>query len=243
MIDPVDGQDAATKAYVDDLIIGFGLTMGSSGIERLLNIGFNLVDLISSGATPIELWEGGVPADSIYGKTYAGGLIFYLDTLDIHPTFEGLVAAPTDAPIGLPWGYSGYGDGCNSVATGARSTGIGAGATNTMTVLNAACDSTWSAFNYVDTLRLGGYGDWFLPSKDELYEMYKHLPRYNCSAALPGHVDNTLCPTSLGGFAADSYWSSTENEYNIAWLQFFNNGRQLTVNKFDLTTVRAVRAF
>jgi hypothetical protein len=117
------------------------------------------------------------------------------------------------------------------------------GATNTITVLNASCDSTGSAFVYVNTLSLDGYTDWFLPSKDELYEMYKNLYRYDCSAAPPGGSNASACTTSLGGFAGLFYWSSSESDGNSAGLQDFNFGNQYYLDKRSFDRVRAIRAF
>jgi hypothetical protein len=79
-------------------------------------------------------------------------------------------------------------------------------------------------------LELGGYDDWFLPSKDELYLMYENL-----------HV------MEIGGFRNLSYWSSSENEsgnISFAWRQYFMDG---VVSSWEPKTrvhrVRAIRAF
>lgn len=42
-------------------------------------------------------------------------------------------------------------------------------------------------------------------------------------------------------FAADNYWSSTENSATNAWNQNFNNGNQNNNNKNNSNYVRAVR--
>ena len=56
----------------------------------------------------------------------------------------------------------------------------------------------------IDSLVFCGYSDWFLPSKDELWEMLQVL-----------HVSN------LGGFAGDTYASSSEvNQFNIYAVAF-----------------------
>jgi hypothetical protein len=77
-------------------------------------------------------------------------------------------------------------------------------------------------------LVLGGQSDWFLPSKDELDQMYINLH----SASTP-----------LGGFSAGSYWSSSEVADGNAWGQFFNVGYQNDNGKGATDYVRPVRAF
>ena len=69
------------------------------------------------------------------------------------------------------------------------------------------------------------YDDWFLPSKDELNQLYVNR-------------------AAIGGFTNNSYWSSTESDDGInAWIEEFPTGYQYTANKNSTGTVRAVRAF
>ncbi|NBW59983.1 MAG: DUF1566 domain-containing protein, partial [Crocinitomicaceae bacterium] len=76
-------------------------------------------------------------------------------------------------------------------------------------------------------LVLGGYSDWYLPSKDELNQVY-------------------LNRVAIGGFVTVyyGYWSSTESGSTTAWCQNFLNGYQYTDDKsYSYGRVRAVRAF
>jgi hypothetical protein len=73
---------------------------------------------------------------------------------------------------------------------------------------------------------LGGYSDWFLPSKDELNAMYGK------KAAIGGFVN-----------ASFWYWSSSEFSGTNARGQTFGVGSQNNYNKSTLDHVRAVRAF
>jgi hypothetical protein len=78
----------------------------------------------------------------------------------------------------------------------------------------------------------GVYSNWYLPSKDELNQMY---------------INKTTLE-AVSGFAAfaddDYYWSSTEGANNTEWLQDFYNGNQGSLSKsFPNGSVRAVRAF
>jgi hypothetical protein len=73
---------------------------------------------------------------------------------------------------------------------------------------------------------LNGYGDWFLPSKDELDLMYKNLKA-----------------KSLGNFGDGTYWSSSQRDSRFAWFQSFGNGNRDNYLRLGRKSVRAVRAF
>ena len=76
------------------------------------------------------------------------------------------------------------------------------------------------------TLEGQKFRDWRLPTKYELLEMYVNLQ-------LQG----------LGGFDIYNYWSSTENDFDDAWIQDFTYGVQFINFKGIINNVRAVRAF
>jgi hypothetical protein len=88
--------------------------------------------------------------------------------------------------------------------------------------------SDFTAAERAYALVLGGQSDWFLPSKDELDQMYINLH----SASTP-----------LGGFSTGSYWSSSEFDGGLAWYQNFNGGNQNDGYKGLTYSVRPVRAF
>ncbi len=70
------------------------------------------------------------------------------------------------------------------------------------------------------------YEEWFLPSKDELNEMYK-----------------TLHKEGLGGFSDSAFWSSSEGSGSSAWAQYFGSGGQDDNVRSYAGRVRPVRAF
>ena len=178
---------------------------------------------LENGETPLDIYQSGVPIDSIVGKTYQGGIIAYLDTLD----GTGLIAAPTDQSDGVAWGCYG------TLISGADGTAIGTGNQNTADIL-AGCSETNIAAYLCDTLTLGGYNDWFLPSKDELNKLYENIGQ-----------GNALGLGNVGGFALFDYWSSSEYGSYHAWTQLFSDGYYRSANhKVYLNYyVRAVRAF
>ena len=162
----------------------------------------------------------------VIGDTYQGGIIFWLDG-----NGGGLIAAPSDQSSNAEWGCFG------TAISGASGMAIGTGNQNTIDIVNSNCSPYFSgnpiAANICANLTLGGYSDWFLPSKDELNEMYLNIGQ-----------GNALGLGNVGGFANDYYWSSTENDNISAWLQVFINGNQFNYyNKTNFNVVRAVRAF
>ena len=145
------------------------------------------------------------------GQSYGGGIIFYIDGTGQH----GLISAPSDQGW-MPWG-------CFAATIGGTSTAIGTGQANTTAIVNE-CSQAGIAARICDALVLNGYSDWFLPSKDELNQMY-------------------LQKTVIGGFTYDYYWSSSESNADNAWGQHFAIGYQGNYGKDYADWVRAVRAF
>jgi hypothetical protein len=154
------------------------------------------------------------------GKTYQGGIIFYVDNTGGH----GLIAAPTDQSSAIQWFNGSY------ITTGATGTAVGTGLANTNKITKAQGAGSYAA-KICANLVIGAYSGWYLPSKDELNLIYQNIG--------PGAVAPL---TNVGGFAGAWYWSSSENGFG-AWLQNFGGGGQVNSNKLNAFSVRAVRAF
>ncbi len=139
----------------------------------------------------------------------AGGIVFYLtDNTGQH----GLEAAPVDQSAAAPWGCLG------TSITGATGTAVGTGAANTAAIV-AGCTDSGIAAKVADAYSLNGYDDWYLPSRDELNELYQKQ-------------------NVVGGFTSGVYWSSSErNAVDALGQDFLNHAKHLTL------PVRAVRAF
>jgi hypothetical protein len=170
------------------------------------------------------------------GDEAFGGIVFYIDESGEH----GLVASLEDITEGSnmgSWGTAeGYEWGCyQQTVSGAEGTDIGTGLDNTEAIVSQNCQTvfggitaTQATLNY----ETEGYTDWYLPSKNELEEMYNSIG----NGGLEGNI---------GGFETSDYpyyWSSTEYSINYAWFVSFDNGGTYS-SKDSSLRVRAVRAF
>jgi len=155
-----------------------------------------------------------------------GGIVFY-DKGSISDGWRYLEAAPASSEFMATWGL-------NGVEFSATSTGIGTGKANTTAIINRLKTSGESgkAAQLCAALSINGFNDWFLPSKDELNEMYQKF--------------------RAGGINSSNwYWSSSVGDHTMygAWSQRFSDGYQSSnyddyySNRGHQLSVRAVRAF
>ncbi len=174
----------------------------------------------------------------IVGMEAEGGIVFYVDETGQH----GLVAAMEDltegsnmgdwgTPEGFEWGC------CGSTVSGADGQSIGTGYQNTLDIVAQNCQTenggitaAQATLNY----ETEGYSDWYLPSKDELVEMYNT-------------IGNGGPEGNIGGFEMSDYpyyWSSSEYSNIYAWRVYFNNGStDYYAGKYYSYRVRTVRSF
>jgi hypothetical protein len=144
------------------------------------------------------------------GGTLQGGKVAYIDGTGLH----GIIAATADQ------GSSTYG--CyGTYVSGGTGTGIGTGHTNTQNMINTGCTGAAQLCHGVE---INGYSDWYLPSQNELAQLYANRG-------------------AIGGFASAYYWSSSEYSNNNAWKQVFSTGYQIDHGKYTTTNVRAIRGF
>jgi hypothetical protein len=157
-----------------------------------------------------------------------GGVVFMTPSTLGNTTGLFYEAAPStwSSPSGDP--LSAWCDNTDTLLGAASilsGTGAMDGAAKT-TVMLGVCTS--GAANLADaysaTVNGVVYGDWFLPSKGELNQMYVNQ-------------------TAIGGFASGFYWSSSEYDALDAWTQNFDDGYQYTSAKSGTSYVRPVRAF
>lgn len=199
-------RDVATATYTVTVSkVGYGTlvkTFTNTEIKEFASLPLSIVVNKDLSEVTLQL-----------GDKYQGGIIFYLDETGKH----GLIAAPHDHHNDyVQWG-------CYPNTThGADGTAIGTGAQNTLDIV-AHCGANTAAW-ICHHLVLDGYSDWFLPSIDELKEMYNQR-------------------ALIGGFNSHRYWSSTERDPYSAWVVVFDNSSQGGVGKNGGSAVRAIRAF
>lgn len=150
------------------------------------------------------------------GQKYGGGKIFYIDETGEH----GLIAAEEDQFRGEIFWQDG-----TERFSGAINMSIGNGKINTEKIVQRNIDGEYPG-KICSDLKLNKYDDWYLPSLNELEELYKQ--RF-----------------IVGEFLNYYYWSSSEVDKETIWLQGFATGRQKAFNKKEkiMSAIRAIRSF
>lgn len=211
-------MDSGTLARTGYAFNNWNTASDGSGFEYVVN-----GTLIMSSANVI-LFAQWLEYNFAIGDTGpAGGIIFY-DKGSYSDDWRFLEAAPSDQGTGVQW-YNG-----TSMMIGTL-IGYGTGLSNTMAISAAQGSGAYAARLCFD-LELGGYDDWFLPSKDEINFM-------------------ALQRTAIGGFLTDYYWSSSEmvgtpaETTARAYVQYFSNAGTYTqaAYKYSPWNVRAIRSF
>lgn len=174
---------------------------------------------VYNGVIWTNLMGGVVAGVPVIGDNDGGGKVAYIlqpgDPGFIAGEVHGLIAAAADQ------GMAGWG--CMGMFIGGTSSALGTGQTNTNTIL-AGCMNLPIAASICNDLVLNNYSDWYLPSKDELEELY-------------------LNSTAIGGFVSNFYWSSTEDSSVTAWGVHFNGGAGNNFGKSNQYLIRPVRSF
>ena len=160
-----------------------------------------------------------------------GGIIFYVSS-------GGFLSGPTMALVhnyleASPANWDGSGadpsllwSGNNTIAVGTSSfTAIGTGYKNTLAIVanNSTANRASTASRAYNGASLT---DWFLPSKDEVQELY-------------------INRSYVGGYDVNYYWSSTERAATNtnAYTSDYNGGIQAYTNKGGGYPVRPIRSF
>ena len=164
------------------------------------------------------------------GQAWGGGKVAYFfvsgDLGYVAGQTHGLIAATVDQG-NVIWAVAGN-QTTYVPAPGATGTAIGTGLANTTAIIaQNGAGITYAAglCNAYHAAEDGG-AKWYLPSNDELHQLF-------------------LNKDTIGGFASNYYWSSTESYFSSAVFMNFTTGNGTTgnYNKADMALVRAVRTF
>lgn len=197
-----------------------------------------------------------VPVDPVpVGSSFGGG--FYGGMIMIDGRAYALVVSPKskgEAASTLQWKTTQT----NTAGAASRNDGW----SNTQAMIQAGSD-IHPAAAFCRSLKINGYDDWYLPSRDELEILYRNLKpttQVNTTLNSSGTNPSAIPPTEIytesdpaqtdvgvfkegGGedFTAAYHWSSTQSSSSRGWYQFFGNGYQLTPFKTGSNRVRAIR--
>ncbi len=158
------------------------------------------------------------PITYTVGQAAQGGIVFWIDPASGGQ--HGLVAATSDVSSLYGWGLSTTGFVC------VPSKGMYAGYENTTFISQAFKEYLWVGARNCKAYNGGGYGDWYLPSIDELAALY-------------------TTRNLIGGFVNANYWSSTENA-NASCCAFkidFSTGNIIDSYKESYYRIRPIRRF
>lgn len=183
--------------------------LANDNVQHRLNSGDDLRVIIEK--TPIH---------HLLGKSYQGGIICYLSPID----GKGMIISLDNLGEDIQWG-------CSGLNIGADETELGLGQKNTNQILSA-CPFDGISADLCDKYESDGYDDWFLPSKDELFEILLGL--------------RTWGPENAKPISEITLWTSSEedNARAIAYgYRFKDNFYSDAIFKNEEVGVRAVRTF
>jgi hypothetical protein len=195
--------------------------------------------------------------DELGGGYFAG---YISHTANGVPTHALIVAPRATGATGTGYTLTTNLQWKTSNATTAGTTSDFDGAVNTAAMVTAGI-ADHPAANFCVGLSIGGFSDWYLPSRYEMDIAYFNLkpstavndtawgtniysvprrPRNN-SRNSPIQTNLTAFNTTSQAIVADNHWSSTETSASNAWLLGLNVGNRNNGNKTLLNRVRAFR--
>ena len=205
-----------------------------TGLTNGVDYTFTVTAINENGTSAPSSASNSVTPNVQVGDLLQGGVVYYIaptpTDLDGDGKVDiGLICALENQSEGIEWILGGD---SQTTENGNTSTAIGTGQTNTTAMMNQAGytgGAAQAADDYSVTDNGVTYTDWFLPSLDELNEMYIQKALIEAAAGV----------TPFGA----NYWSSSEHNSSKAKSVDMSSGNDSNTNKFTQRNVRAIRTF
>ena len=205
-----------------------------TGLTNGVDYTFTVTAVNENGTSAPSSASNSVTPNVAVGDLLQGGVVYYVaptpTDLDGDGKVDiGLICAVEDQSTAIDWILGGA---SQTTANGNTLRAIGSGQTNTTAMMNQAGytgGAAQAADEYSVTDNGVTYNDWFLPSEDELNEMYNQKALIQAAAGVIA-------------FGTD-YWSSSEHNSSKAKSVDMSSGNDSNTNKNTQLRVRAIRTF
>jgi hypothetical protein len=208
------------------------------------------------------LITGSQPFPAVIGEEFGGGYFagYISHTADGSPTHALIVAPRATGATGTGYTLTTNLQWKTATTTTAGTTSDFDGAANTAAMVTAGI-ADHPAANFCVGLSIGGFTDWYLPSRYELDIAYFNLKpstaanntsfgvnnyavpkrESNYTLTIPAITYDTNFDTTTQGFVADVHWTSTEAAASTAERFFMSSGAYNNSTKTNAFRVRAFR--
>ena len=202
------------------------------------------------------------PIPAVIGEPFGGGYFagYISHTADGNATHALIVAPRATGATGTGYTLTTMQAWKTAATTTTGTASLFDGAANTAAMVTAGI-ADHPAAQFCVNLSIGGFTDWYLPSRYELDIAYFNLkpsttdnntslgsniysvPQRNSSntTTYPAQTTLTAFNTSTEAFVADIHWSSTQNSASQGWILIFSSGFQGNSSKTNNRRVRAFR--
>ena len=205
-----------------------------TGLTNGVDYTFTVTAVNENGTSAPSSASNSVTPNVAVGDLLHGGVVYYVaptpTDLDGDGKVDiGLICAVEDQSAAIEWILGGA---SQTTENGNTLEAIGTGQTNTTAMMNQAGYTGGAAKvaeDYSVTDNGVTYNDWFLPSLEELNEMYSQKNSIEAAAGV----------TPFGA----NYWSSSEHNSSKAKSVDMSSGNDSNTNKNTQRNVRAIRTF
>ena len=206
---------------------GYSGGYGSPGAVRIVYTTTTINNIVTNIITSFKF--GGGAESHCIGDSYNGGYIFYIDGVNSCGD-HGLIVSKSDIDVG---GIGGdiFIWGCFGTLIGGTSTSIGTGYANTQLILKYCKSLVSAAYVTYTYTSPDGWRGWYLPSQDELIEVYNRC------------IDNTLPLDFRTLFYSKTRWSSSENNLYGAYRVDCSTGNYYSTDKRTKYNVMPIKSF